>query len=326
MVGALDPDELTHLHPAARPLALLPDQERLRYVRAERWIGYPRAEDALDQLETLLAWPARQRMPNLLLIGPTNNGKSMIVEKFHRAHPPVCEPDRERTPVLVVQMPSDPSIVRFYSALVAGLGAPMRERYRLPDIERLALRLLRQAGVRMLAIDELHNVLGGRGESRREFLNLLRFLGNELRIPLLGIGTHEAYLAVRSDPQLENRFAPLTLPRWEPDADACGLLASFAASFPLRRPSPIATAETARYLLTRSEGTIGELARLLTAAAVVAIETGQEALNQRTLAAAAYTGVPLTDRAPTPNGAEVWFSPPCARPGDRLAPAPWPTP
>jgi Bacterial TniB protein len=137
-------------------------------------------------------------MPNLLLIGPTNNGKSMIVEKFHRAHPLVREPDRERTPVLVVQMPSDPSIVRFSSALVAGLGAPMRERYRLPDIERLALRLLWDAGVRMLAIDELHNVLGGRGKTRREFLNLLRCLGNELRIPLLGIGTHEACLAVRA--------------------------------------------------------------------------------------------------------------------------------
>jgi hypothetical protein len=25
-------------------------------------------------------WPDRQRMPNLLLIAPTNNGKSMIIE------------------------------------------------------------------------------------------------------------------------------------------------------------------------------------------------------------------------------------------------------
>jgi Bacterial TniB protein len=82
----------------------------------------------------------------------------------------------------------------------------------------------------MLVIDELHNVLGGRGDTRREFLNLLRFLGNELRIPLTGVGTRDAYLAIRSDDQLENRFAPLTLPRWEAGTDACSLLASFAAS------------------------------------------------------------------------------------------------
>jgi predicted ATPase with chaperone activity len=43
-------------------------------------------------------------MPNLLLIGPTNNGKSMIVEKFRRMHPPVSHPDHEHIPVLAVQI------------------------------------------------------------------------------------------------------------------------------------------------------------------------------------------------------------------------------
>src|SRR3989442_10628573 len=136
-------------------------------------------------------------------------------------------------------------------------------RYGLADLEQLVLRLLRSAGVRVLVIDELHNVLGGRGDARREFLNLLQFLGNELRIPLVGVGTRDAYLAIRSDPQLENRFAPFTLPLWEPGEQAGALLASFAASFPLRRPSPIATEEMASYLLTRCEGTIGELTALL---------------------------------------------------------------
>jgi hypothetical protein len=44
----------------------------------------------------------------------------------------------------------------------------------------------------MLVIDELHNVLAGRSDKRREFLNLIRFLGNQLRIPLVGVGTREA--------------------------------------------------------------------------------------------------------------------------------------
>jgi hypothetical protein len=238
----------------------------------------------------LFSWPSKQRMPNLLLIGPTNNGKSMIIEKFRRSHPPISHPDFEEIPVLVVQMPSEPSVSRFYTALLAALGAPMRPRYRLAELEQLVLRLLRAASVRTLVIDELHNVLGGRGDTRREFLNLLRFLGNELRIPLVGVGIRDAYLAIRADAQLENRFAPLTLPRWEPDADTCSLLASFAASFPLRRCSPIAIPEMASCLLTRCEGIIGELAHLLTDAAVAAIESGEEAINQRTLLLAPYTG------------------------------------
>ncbi|WP_425285102.1 TniB family NTP-binding protein [Arthrobacter crystallopoietes] len=46
-----------------------------------------------------------------------------------------------------------------------------------------------------------------------------------------GVGTREAYLAIRSDDQLENRFEPVTLPLWEADADLLSLLASFGSSF-----------------------------------------------------------------------------------------------
>lgn len=63
----------------------------------------------------------------------------------------------------------------------------------------------------------------------------------------------------------------------------------FAASLPLQRRSPITTPDMARYLLARSEGTIGELAHLLMAAAVAAVESGEEAINQRTLGRAHYT-------------------------------------
>ncbi|GGK97637.1 transposition protein TniB [Planomonospora parontospora subsp. parontospora] len=271
-------------------MARLPAAERLRYVRADRWIGYTRATQALERLEELLALPARQRTPNLLLIGATNNGKSMIIEKFRRSHPVIAHRDREEIVVLVVQMPSDPHVGRFYTALLAGLGAPLRPVMKLAVLEQLALRLLREAGVRMLVIDELHNTLAGHGSARREFLNLLRFLGNELKIPLVGVGTREAHLAIRSDDQLENRFAPFALPRWQPDAEARSLLASFAASFPLRRPSAISTPEMAEYLLTRSEGTIGELSALLSEAAIVAIESGEESINQRTLLMTTYSG------------------------------------
>jgi type II secretory pathway predicted ATPase ExeA len=229
-------------------------------------------------------------MPNLLLIGPTNNDKSMIIEKFRRSHPPQSLPDREQIPVLAVQMPSEPSVSRFYTALLAALGAPLRPRARVAELEQLTLMLLCTVGVRVLVVDELHNELAGRGDVRREFLNLIRFLGNELRIPLVGVGTLEAYLAIRADDQLENRFEPFALALWQPDREACALLASFAASFPLRRRSPIATVEMAGYLLTRSEGAIGELAHLLTDAAIAAIESGEEAINQRTLLMAQYAG------------------------------------
>lgn len=193
-------------------------------------------------------------------------------------------------------MPSEPSVIRFYVALLAAMGAPLRPRPRLPEMEQLALALLRKVGVRMLVIDELHNVLAGNSVNRREFLNLLRFLGNELRIPLVGVGTRDAYLAIRSDDQLENRFEPMMLPVWEANDDCCSLLASFAASLPLRRPSPIATLDMARYLLTQ-RGHHGELAHLLMAAAIVAVESGEEAINHRTLSISTTSRATKTSRS-----------------------------
>ena len=74
----------------------------------------------------------------------------------------------------MVQKPSDPTITRFYAALLRALGAPTKARYQVPHLEQLVLMLMRRCGVRMLVIDELHNVFGGRGDRRREFLNLLR--------------------------------------------------------------------------------------------------------------------------------------------------------
>ena len=283
-------EDLGHLRESVRPLAALDDADKIRLIRSERWIGYPQARMVIDHLETLLSWPDRQRMPNLLLLGPTNNGKSMIIEKFRRTHPPISLSDREQTPVLCMQMPPDPSPGRFYLALLTALGTPTRPRNRVHELEQQALMLLRATGVRMLIIDELHNVLAGRDNVRREFLNVLRFLGNELRIPLAAVGTRDAYLAIRTDPQLENRFHPMTLPVWTNTADTRSLLASFSTSFPLRKPSHLTSPEMTDYLLTRSEGTIGELTTLLTAAAVTAVDSGEEAITSSVLTRTPYLG------------------------------------
>ncbi len=191
--------DLSQLLSTAQGLARLPADERIQRILANRWIGFPRAVEALNRLETLYAWPNKQRMPNLLPIGSSNNGNSMIIEKFRRTPPASYDADQENIPVLVVQMSSEPSMIRSYVALLAAMGASLRPRPRLPEMEQLALALLRKVGVRTLVIDELHNVLAGNSVNRREFLNLLRFLGNELRIPLVGVGTREAHFAIRAD-------------------------------------------------------------------------------------------------------------------------------
>jgi hypothetical protein len=291
VVSVKDCNDLNHLIPSAQKTAQLPGAERIARIRADRWIGYTQAQKALAKLEDLFTHPERQRMPNLLIVGPTNNGKTMLVEKFRRQHPVTTSDDgqTEQIPILAMQMPSDPTISRFYTMLLYSLNAPSFARRRVSDLEELSLRILRQVGLRMLVIDELHNVLAGSGPQQRQFLNLLRFLGNELRIPLVCVGTKEAYLAIRSDDQLENRFEPFSLPLWTLDDEFSSLLASFAAVLPLRRASQLHLPDIAHYILSKSEGTIGEITTLLTRSAILAVETGKECIDRQILGLVDYS-------------------------------------
>jgi hypothetical protein len=136
--------------------ARAPDEERIRRVRKDRWIGYTRATAPLASLDELLSCPIRTRMPNLILVGPTNNGKSMIIEKFYRRHALGQDGTSMRAglgcPVLRVQMPAAPDERRFFAALLALLGVPERAHERLLR-ESMTLRLMRAAEVRILVID-----------------------------------------------------------------------------------------------------------------------------------------------------------------------------
>jgi hypothetical protein len=264
----------------------------------DRWIGYARADAAVEALEELLAFPQRTRMPNLLLVGPTNNGKTMIVEKFRRAYPSIDAADNESrvasVPVLSVQTPSGPDEIRFFAAILDQLGMPYDNRARLVALQDAAVRTMRLTGVRMLVIDELHNLLSGSRSRQRQLLNLLRWLGNELRIPLVGVGTGEALQAINSDDQLVSRFEPFMLPLWTEGDAYRRLLGTLEAVLPLRRPSNLTDPALSAKILTAAEGVLGEVIAIVNRSAVLAVKTGREAISARLIDDIRF--IPLSER------------------------------
>jgi len=283
--------DLIHLRPEVRELADLPGAERIAHLPANRWIGYTRANQALSLMQRMLdGEPGKVRPCNLLIVGPSNNGKSMIAERFLRDHPIYTSRDGEREvmPVVLMQMPAAPTVIRFHAALLTALNAPGGLHERTIHLERMSLRLLRGVECRMLVIDELHNLLAAPGQRQREMLNLLRFLGNELRIPLVCLGTREAYLAIRTDDQLENRFQPFLLPIWEDGTEFARLLASFEAVLPLREPSGLGSPDLRALVVRRAEGVIGEISALLTAAMSAALLAGAERIGKTAIEDADY--------------------------------------
>lgn len=275
-----------HLLPSVAKIALLEDKEqKIIKLRGDYWIEYSRAQKILNRLEELLIFPKKIRMPNMLIISPSNNGKTMIVEKFRRSHLPYDSENGENQtiPVLMVQMPSNPTAKRFYASILMSLGSPITVYPSTANNEMMALKLLRITKTRILIIDELHNILAGNISKQREFLNILRFIGNELQLSIVGVGIKDAYLAIRSDDQLENRFEPCILPLWQNDNEYIKLLASFIKVLPLRKLSPLLNHDISTMILERSEGIIGEIAALLTQAAAEVIRSGKEYIDLETL-------------------------------------------
>jgi hypothetical protein len=273
----------THLHSSIRGLADEDAETRIRRIRTDRWVSYARAESALTAMGDLLNFPKRTRMPNLLLVGPTNNGKTMIVEKFRRAHPATPATQTENgaahIPVLRVQMPAGPDEPRFFGAILDELGFPHMLSERVSKRQDAALRMMRETQVRALIIDEVHNILSGTRLQQRRLLNLLRWLGNELQISLIAVGTAEALHAVQSDDQLANRFEPVGLPPWRAGNEYEQLLSTLEAVLPLRLPSYLAGTDLAHKILANAEGILGEIVSIVTRTAVRAVSTGKEAIT-----------------------------------------------
>ncbi len=176
-------DAISHLHESARTALDLSVEDRIERIRRPRWIGYTRAIHILEQWEALLTHPRSHRMPGLLIVGETNAGKTMLANRFVQLHPACEHPDGEAAvvPVLAMQAPPGPDESRFYHGIFETLCAPDPPRERVAKQQFQVLRLLKQIDIRMLMIDEIHNIITGPVSKQRQFLNVLKYLSNDLQ-------------------------------------------------------------------------------------------------------------------------------------------------
>jgi replication-associated recombination protein RarA len=273
--------DLNHLQPAYQRYALLEDEERVELIRSDRYLAYRRADVALNRLDDLLRHSTRGRMPCLLLYGAPNIGKSTILKKFSRDHPATRIEGRgiAKAPVVLFQMPDEPDSCSFYIELLIALNGAYDSSATEKRLKTVARRLLRDMQTRMLMIDEVHAVLAGTARQQRKFHNTIRFLHNDLCIPIVCAGTHEAHVALVTDDQLADRFDALELTRWKNDNEFQRLLASFAAILPLRLPSALGAEAVRRRILDMTDGITGRIFRLIETVAVEAIRGGRELLD-----------------------------------------------
>jgi hypothetical protein len=135
---------LQHLSPTAREWVDVPIELRVRYTNRDHWIEHPLAISALSKLESLLALPRRSRMPCLLLFGESGMGKTMILEKFARSHPPpeAEYPAFSQRDIVFMQMPPMPRLRNFYEQLLKAFDPSLLTRGRTDYLESTTLAFL----------------------------------------------------------------------------------------------------------------------------------------------------------------------------------------
>jgi len=256
----------SHLHPAAVPSAIPLYAHNLW---ADRWISYPRAESILQRMAELLELPVRVRMQNMLIHGASGAGKSMLIEKFVRDHP--ADPDAHRPwrPVLAIQMPPMPTLRSFFAEILRSLDCPVIGGTRLSDLEHHAIRQLEKLRPKILAVDEVHNLLACTPREQRAALNVLKFLSNELRVSIIAAGTTEALIVMQTDPQIASRFESAALPSWTMSEDLRSFVAGFFRQLNLD-PTDIVNREAAlAHILQLTCGITGRIVELIRQSAQV---------------------------------------------------------
>ena len=278
--------EQDHLAPGAANLLSRSDSDRIAAIREERWVAYSRTRLSLELLDDLLAKPRTTRMPSLAIYADSGMGKTMMMERFRRAHPAIYDRGERRiiSPVLALQMVSHASERRFYGHLLTAIGVPFVPRATVLELELQALRNLRRMEVRLLMLDEIHNILAGSAKEQRILLNTLRYLSNELQISLVCLGISEAREAIGGDVQLARRFEELTLPRWQGDEEFQELVVCILRHLPLKLASQI-SARALRQVLQATEGVTARVFRMFNDLAIVAIKTGTECISDANIEA-----------------------------------------
>jgi type II secretory pathway predicted ATPase ExeA len=273
--------EYAHLPSDMRPIAALDADARIAHIRAERWIQNAGADRVLSYLHDALEQPQRARMENLLLIGESGMGKTMLIRKFERQTTPAFDDatGTQQRPVVML-MPYQPTETQFFDQLLLALNAPSPSSfYRNYPVRNPALRLLVELGTKVVVIDELNSVLAGTARQQRILLQLLRFLSNELRLAFIGVGVPEARHALLSDDQLRSRFSDVELAPWSSGDELREFVARLTWSLPLRLASPVDSPRLRRLLVDRTGGITLGICKAFERAAIAAIRSGRERIE-----------------------------------------------
>ncbi|AXX87844.1 transposition-related ATP-binding protein TniB [Malaciobacter marinus] len=253
-------------------------EERIKKCKEQVWIPYPQANNILDELEDLFDYPDKERIPGLLIVGDTNNGKTTIINRFMDKHPRYLN-ITNKIPIIKISAPIAPSHNALYEKLLDAYYIPYSTSDSASRKETQIKKVMRDVETKMVIIDELQDIFHGDMRQQKKFLAAIKHLSTDVQIPIIGVGVWEVQSVITADPQLANRFEPIEIKKWNPDINFAKLLVSFESTLPLKEASNLHEKDIFKLIYNMSEGLIGEVARILQKASIFALRNGKEKID-----------------------------------------------
>ncbi len=262
--------------------------ERVYFLKQDHWVGYPIADELLAEMFDLLDSPRISRMEGILIVSSPFNGKSTLLRRFRDKTAPTKKADGSflEVPTLLVNSPSVADEKRFLQSILRELHSPYSSLGSTGSLESIVKEYFHKLGLKVLLIDESHNLISGDKAQNEVCINLFKSFMNDSQISIVAAGIPSAMNALQFDSQLETRFMVKVLPRWSHDVELLRLVLSFERLLPLREPSLLKESlDLVTTLFELSEGRIGELFRLMKSMAIYELRCGREVISEASLAA-----------------------------------------
>ena len=273
----------THLLDKSKEVVIHHNKEsRILYMESKIWISYPLAQKVILYLNDLLKYPKQDKMPGLLIVGEPHIGKSAVITQFEKLHPNKSYEDdigmsrTEKTIIVATMEGGDDRVL--YISILEQLWTTFRPTDTTQKLRHQTIHLLRELNVRMLILDEIHNLLKGTAIKQRIIMDAIKNLTNALKIPIILVGIMDA-VTVLNEAQHVSRFEIIQLPKWSNDKEFAGLLASFERWLPLKKPSLLHKKEMRDILYQYSKGNLGYLRKILITSAKYAINNDIEQIT-----------------------------------------------
>lgn len=279
-----------HLNPLALAAMTMPVAERSNWTCRDRFIVHEQVLAIFKVTDMLVRSRGRVRPRGLVVSGVSGSGKTMIANAVLRDYPEQGNTDTTEAakPVIRITMTNAREASKIFSRTLRALGCPHIASYTADEREELVIALLQNAGVRMLIIDEIQDVLKRSVRQMENTFEGIKYLMNEAGISIFALGTEHAEQAMMREEHLVTRFRSIKLPLWQVGPLLSNFLDELESSLPLPERSRLSVPAIQRLLVKTSKGRLDLIVERVVFAAALAIEEGVNRIDETFLERAEF--------------------------------------